>query len=122
LDELEKELKHITAAKEKYVKEHPEEKDKVFKPWGGKEKRGPLPGHEDEDGNGNAQASGSGSGRSMEHLYDDEGRLRDPKKSVYYDATYNPFGVPPPGMPYRERSKSGPALRRMALIHRRGGK
>jgi hypothetical protein len=42
----------------------------------------------------------------MEHLYDDEGKLRDPKRSLYYDAVYNPFGVPPPGMPYRERSKS----------------
>lgn len=42
----------------------------------------------------------------MEHLYDEEGRLRDPKRSLYYDAVYNPFGVPPPGMPYRERSES----------------
>jgi hypothetical protein len=42
----------------------------------------------------------------MEHLYDDEGKLRDPKRSLYYDAVYNPFGVPPPGMPYRERSES----------------
>jgi hypothetical protein len=110
LAELEKELKVVNAAKEKYVKEHPEAKDKVFKPWSDKEKRGPRPGEEDEDGNGNAVASGSGSGGGrgdgMAHLYDDEGRLRDPKKSVYYDAVYNPFGVPPPGMPYRERSES----------------
>jgi len=42
----------------------------------------------------------------MEHLYDEEGKLRDPKRSLYYDAVYNPFGVPPPGMPYRERSES----------------
>ena len=41
----------------------------------------------------------------MSHLYDTDGRLRDPKRSVYYDAVYNPYGVPPPGMPYRERSE-----------------
>ena len=118
MEELEKELKHITAAKEKYVKEHPEEKDKVFKPWSGKEKRGPLPGHDDdEDGNGNARASGSG-GRSMEHLYDDEGKLRDPKRSLYYDAVYNPFGVPPPGMPYRERSETTYKVREEKLMFR----
>ena len=27
-----------------------------------------------------------------------------PTKSVYYDPTYNPTGVPPPGMPYAEKS------------------
>ena len=28
---------------------------------------------------------------------------RDPKRSVYYDEVWNPYGVPPPGMPWRER-------------------
>jgi hypothetical protein len=28
---------------------------------------------------------------------------RDPKRSVYYDKVWNPYGVPPPGMPWRER-------------------
>lgn len=41
----------------------------------------------------------------MSHLYDEQGRLRDPKRSVYYHEVYNPFGVPPPGLPYRERSE-----------------
>ncbi|GAO47764.1 hypothetical protein SAICODRAFT_105401 [Saitoella complicata NRRL Y-17804] len=27
---------------------------------------------------------------------------KDPKKSIYYDPVFNPYGVPPPGMPYRE--------------------
>lgn len=43
----------------------------------------------------------------MAHLYNPDGTLRDPKRSIYYDATYNPFGVPPPGMPYAERRKFG---------------
>ena len=30
---------------------------------------------------------------------------RDPKRSVYYDEVWNPYGVPPPGMPWRERDE-----------------
>lgn len=30
---------------------------------------------------------------------------RIPKRSIYYDPVFNPYGNPPPGMPYRERSK-----------------
>jgi len=32
---------------------------------------------------------------------------KNPKKSIYYDPVYNPFGVPPPGMPYREIQSEG---------------
>ena len=32
-------------------------------------------------------------------------RKRDPKRSVYYDEVWNPYGVPPPGMPWRERDE-----------------
>lgn len=30
---------------------------------------------------------------------------RDPKRSVYYDEVWNPYGVPPPGMPWKERDE-----------------
>lgn len=36
-------------------------------------------------------------------LYDKQGRLKHPERSFYYDPVYNPFGAPPPGMPYREK-------------------
>lgn len=36
-------------------------------------------------------------------LYDKNGRLKHPERSVYYDPVFNPFGAPPPGMPYREK-------------------
>lgn len=90
------------------MKEHPEAKDRVFKPW--TDKRSKQEENEDGEEGGNAMASGSGGGSgsrgdALSHLYDEEGRLRDPKKSLYYDAVYNPFGVPPPGMPYRQRSE-----------------
>ncbi|KAG4305131.1 hypothetical protein PORY_001301 [Pneumocystis oryctolagi] len=29
---------------------------------------------------------------------------KNPQKSIYYDPVYNPYGVPPPGMPYKEWS------------------
>jgi hypothetical protein len=40
---------------------------------------------------------------------------RDPKRSVYYDEVWNPYGVPPPGMPWREREDddSGGTLPRL---------
>ncbi|WFD35858.1 hypothetical protein MCUN1_002726 [Malassezia cuniculi] len=31
------------------------------------------------------------------------GFKRDPTRSIYYDPVFNPYGAPPPGMPYRER-------------------
>ncbi|KAG5520104.1 hypothetical protein PMAC_001180 [Pneumocystis sp. 'macacae'] len=29
---------------------------------------------------------------------------KNPERSIYYDPIYNPYGVPPPGMPYKEWS------------------
>lgn len=48
-----------------------------------------------------SEASGSGSG-----LYGKDGKLKNPQKSLYYDPIFNPFGAPPPGMPYREKRES----------------
>ena len=83
LTDLESELAHIIRVKEAYVKEHPEARDRVFK-----KDRAPREDEEQEEAN---------------HLYSKDGKLRDPTRSVYFDPVYNPFGVPPPGMPYRER-------------------
>ncbi|WVQ67646.1 uncharacterized protein L199_005849 [Kwoniella botswanensis] len=88
LSELESELAYIKKTKEAYVAEHPEARDRVFGVRKSKENEGGLTTREE----------------SQKHLYDENGRLRDPKKSVYYDPVYNPFGVPPPGLPYRERT------------------
>lgn len=30
---------------------------------------------------------------------------RDPRRSVYYDEAYNPYGAPPPGLPWKERDE-----------------
>jgi hypothetical protein len=76
--------------KEKYVSEHPEARDRIFRTG----KRG--------EPNDNAQKGGKDDDR-----YDEDGRLRDPTRSIYFDPVYNPWGAPPPGMPYRERSELG---------------
>ncbi|WWC62033.1 uncharacterized protein I303_104620 [Kwoniella dejecticola CBS 10117] len=86
LTELESELSYINKTKEAYVEQHPEARDRVFNIRKPKEN------------------AGTTREEAQRHLYDENGRLRDPKKSIYYDAVYNPFGVPPPGMPYRERT------------------
>lgn len=36
-------------------------------------------------------------------LFDKNGLPIHPERSIYYDPVMNPFGVPPPGMPYIER-------------------
>lgn len=98
--ELEKEIAFINKTKEAYVKAHPEAREKVFgKPRGPGRPRG----EDGEDGDGLQDEK---EGKRDERLYDEQGRLRDPTRSAYYDPVYNPWGVPPPGMPYRERGES----------------
>ena len=75
--------------KEAYVKAHPEAHDRVFKQHRDKDR-----GEDDEAGPSDPNG-----------LYGEDGKLRDPTRSVYYDPVYNPYGVPPPGMPYKERSE-----------------
>ncbi|WWC89269.1 uncharacterized protein L201_004190 [Kwoniella dendrophila CBS 6074] len=87
LTELEAELAYVKKTKEAYVKENPDAHDRVY---------GIRKSKEGENRNLKEEA--------QKHLYDESGKLRDPKKSIYYDAIYNPFGVPPPGMPYKERT------------------
>ncbi|KAG0147975.1 hypothetical protein CROQUDRAFT_655576 [Cronartium quercuum f. sp. fusiforme G11] len=39
-----------------------------------------------------------------------DGKLLEPEKSFYYDPVFNPFGVPPPGMPMRMKPEASDAL------------
>ncbi|ORX36597.1 hypothetical protein BD324DRAFT_455163 [Kockovaella imperatae] len=87
LADLEKELAKINKIKENYVAEHPEARDRVFRT------------HERS-----APKRDEATQEVHNELYDDSGRLRDPTRSIYYDPVYNPFGVPPPGMAYKERT------------------
>lgn len=89
MESLQSELKYVQKTKEAYVKAHPEAHDRVFKQHRERER-----GEDDEAGPSDPNG-----------LYGEDGKLRDPTRSVYYDPVYNPYGVPPPGMPYKERSE-----------------
>lgn len=39
------------------------------------------------------------------NLFNKKGLPRHPERSIYYDPVLNPYGVPPPGMPYLERGE-----------------
>lgn len=40
---------------------------------------------------------------------------RNPERSIYYDPVLNPYGAPPPGMPYAERRVSRFSFRSQSL-------
>lgn len=106
---MESELAYVQKTKEAYVKEHPDAKDKIFKPrnqYSGAGGRGGGDEDDDEEDEGEGDENGaSGSRATLKRgrLYDEDGKLRDPTRSAYYDPVYNPWGAPPPGMPYKER-------------------
>jgi hypothetical protein len=92
LTELRAEVVRIKKAKEEYVAAHPEHRKFVYA-------------HEEARDQAR-KAANAGEGSSAGGDYDKLGRLRDPTRSVYYDPVFNPFGVPPPGMPYLEKRES----------------
>ncbi|GAA5976358.1 hypothetical protein JCM10908_005472 [Rhodotorula pacifica] len=93
LAHLKSELARINKAKNDYVEAHPEHRKYVFpeRPQDASTR------DDDED--------------TTPGLYDKNGRLKHPERSLYYDPVFNPFGAPPPGMPYREKPEY--ALARM---------
>lgn len=90
LAELKAELNKIMAKKEEYVQEHPEQRKLVYRARRDKDevnKEEPVV-------------------EQKRNVFNKHGLPRHPERSIYYDAVMNPFGVPPPGMPYMERRKS----------------
>ncbi|THH33395.1 hypothetical protein EUX98_g788 [Antrodiella citrinella] len=88
LQELKEELAKITKKKEDYVTEHPEHRKLVFR-----SKR-----------NDSTQESEPRPEPKSRKLFNKNGLPRHPERSIYYDPVMNPYGVPPPGMPYVERA------------------
>ncbi|EPQ60302.1 hypothetical protein GLOTRDRAFT_102107 [Gloeophyllum trabeum ATCC 11539] len=88
IKQLKTELETIQKKKEEYVAEHPEHRHLVFKRRKAKE------GEEEPE---------KPKGPQTRNVFDKHGIPRHPERSIYYDPVYNPYGVPPPGMPYMER-------------------
>ena len=91
LKDLKDELTKIMKKKEEYVTEHPEHRKLVFK---GKKQQ-----HD------STQEDAPKPELKSRKLFNKHGLPRHPERSVYYDPVMNPYGVPPPGMPYIERRK-----------------
>ncbi|KAG2022735.1 hypothetical protein CC2G_000462 [Coprinopsis cinerea AmutBmut pab1-1] len=87
LAELKAELEKINKKKAEYVEEHPEARKLVYRQrkrdTGNEAEAKPLP--------------------AKRNMFNKKGLPRHPERSIYYDPIMNPFGVPPPGMPYMER-------------------
>ncbi|KAF8628233.1 hypothetical protein AX15_004010 [Amanita polypyramis BW_CC] len=86
LTELKAELEKINKKKEDYVAEHPEKRSLVYRKRKTEEEKA-------QDKTIPAQRN----------LFNKKGLPRRPERSIYYDPVMNPYGVPPPGMPYMER-------------------
>ena len=89
LTELKTELEKVNKKKEEWVAEHPEHRKLVFKQRRRNDEKA------DEEEKKPALKS--------RNLFNKKGLPRHPERSIYYDPVMNPFGVPPPGMPYVER-------------------
>lgn len=92
LKELNAELEKINKKKEEYVAEHPEQRKLVY--------RARRQQNERQD-----EAIEETKPKSR-NLFNKHGLPRHPERSIYYDPVMNPYGVPPPGMPYAERRES----------------
>ncbi|KAF7793448.1 hypothetical protein EIP86_004560 [Pleurotus ostreatoroseus] len=88
LKEVKEELEKINKKKEDYVAEHPDHRKLVFRA------RRVESGREQEQDAPKPQ---------KRNLFNKHGLPRHPERSIYYDPVMNPYGVPPPGMPYVER-------------------
>ncbi|KAL5533547.1 hypothetical protein ACEPAG_7 [Sanghuangporus baumii] len=95
LTELKSELEKITKKKEEYVEEHPEARNLVFK------RRRDKPKDVDDE---EKKAEAVASERKKRNLFNKNGLPRHPERSIYYDPVMNPYGMPPPGLPYAERA------------------
>ena len=93
MTEVKHELEKINNKKEEYVQAHPEQRKLVYastrrrEQQKEREKAGPPVPQE----------------LKKRNLFNKNGLPRHPERSVYYDPVINPYGMPPPGMPYVER-------------------
>ncbi|TBU34478.1 WW domain binding protein 11-domain-containing protein [Dichomitus squalens] len=90
LADLKAELEKINKKKEEYVQEHPEHRKLVFKSRRPAESRDEM--------------KAESTTPKKRNLFKKNGLPRHPERSIYYDPIMNPYGVPPPGMPYVERA------------------
>ncbi|KAF7784229.1 hypothetical protein Agabi119p4_394 [Agaricus bisporus var. burnettii] len=89
LSNLKAELEKINTKKEEYVQEHPEQRNLVYRRRRKQE---------------TTETTVSEQAPPKRNVFNKKGLPRHPERSIYYDPVMNPYGVPPPGMPYLERA------------------
>ncbi|KAJ9477866.1 hypothetical protein PHBOTO_001431 [Pseudozyma hubeiensis] len=96
LKRLQDELANIKRIKEEYIHKHPDQRNFVR-------------GYEQPSDNSSESRAGSSKVSHTNELPSNiattpsHTTARDPRWSIYYDAVFNPYGAPPPGMPYLEK-------------------
>ena len=98
LHELKAELESIRKKKDEYVEAHPEQRKLVYASARRREQR-----EKDKEDNEAVEGSTSKAPPMKRNLFNKKGLPRHPERSIYYDPVMNPYGMPPPGMPYVER-------------------
>lgn len=95
LKRLQAEVANVKRVKEEYIRKHPDQRNFVRGYEGGPSSSGSSktnpPPH-------------SSSSPSRPQTSTAQANQRDPRWSIYYDPVFNPYGAPPPGMPYLEKS------------------
>ncbi|KAF6767550.1 WW domain binding protein 11 [Kalmanozyma brasiliensis GHG001] len=96
LKRLQAEVAKIKRIKEDYLRKHPDQRNFVR-------------GYEETSVGSSSAKPGQANVTQPQHLPlrgdapTPQSKQRDPRWSIYYDATFNPYGAPPPGMPYLEK-------------------
>lgn len=96
LKRLKAEVAEVKRIKDDYIRKHPDQRNFVR---GYEEK---APSSSKSASAPNKEAGPSSSQRSTGAQ--PQGATRDPRRSIYYDPVFNPYGAPPPGMPYLEKA------------------
>ncbi|EUC67068.1 mRNA biogenesis factor [Rhizoctonia solani AG-3 Rhs1AP] len=95
LKELRAEVTRIRKVKQDYVTAHPEQSHLV---------RGLEPRARRLPDATAPSAGGSQATPAVRSIFGKNGLPIRPERSIYYDPVLNPYGMPPPGMPYVERA------------------
>lgn len=106
LKRLQTEVAKIKSIKEEYIRKHPDQRNFVRGYEDGaasssatKDRAGPSSSSTQAPAQPRSAPSGDQCPASQR-------AYRDPRWSIYYDSVFNPYGAPPPGMPYLEKPHS----------------
>ncbi|SPO45595.1 uncharacterized protein PSANT_03281 [Moesziomyces antarcticus] len=96
LQRLQREVADVKRIKEEYVRNHPDQRNFVR----GYEEKASTDSKPGELSNA-PQQTATATARDSQNA-----PSRDPRWSIYYDPVFNPYGAPPPGMPYLDKPHS----------------